>query len=217
MKKMITMLLAMFLVISVNAQTTGTSASSGLSGSGTVNYIPKFTAAKKVGNSVLFQNSNSEIGINRTALNSTFEIKQVVANAFMMRLFDINNNEKFTFYVDGHALFNSYLSVGGVQTTGYTYLRYGTNVLQTGDSRPLLNFQNSTGSYPFLLGIKNDSEIGLATSTGWAWYVDNVSKDMFVNGLKIFGQLNVQGIPTSPSGLPSGTIWNNNGVLNIVP
>lgn len=59
---------------------TGT-ASSGISGSGTTNYIPKFTAAGAVGNSVIYDDGTN-VGIGTTTPNGLLNVKSVAASAF---------------------------------------------------------------------------------------------------------------------------------------
>lgn len=69
MKKTILFLFAMFLMISANAQTAA-SAKSGIGGSGTVGYIPKFSAAKTLTNSSIFQ-TGSVVDVLGTKFTST--------------------------------------------------------------------------------------------------------------------------------------------------
>lgn len=53
---------------------------SGVGGSGSTNYIPRFTAASTLGNSVIYQ-SSSKIGIGTTAPNKKLHVYDVSANA----------------------------------------------------------------------------------------------------------------------------------------
>ena len=61
-----------------------------LDGSGTINYIPKFTATKTLGNSLLFD-SGTNIGIGTTSPANTLEIKQGTAGNSGLRFTNLNS------------------------------------------------------------------------------------------------------------------------------
>ena len=62
-----------------------------------------------------------------------------------------------------------------------------------------------------LLSIDNSTEIGNDLSN-----THNVTGSLSVTGSATFNILSITDLPTSPSGIPTGSIWNNGGALHIV-
>jgi hypothetical protein len=58
------------------ASTTDQSAISAISGSGTTNYIPRWTSSANLGNSVIFQSSAGKLGIGTTSPLATLDIRE---------------------------------------------------------------------------------------------------------------------------------------------
>jgi hypothetical protein len=98
--------------------------------------------------------------------------------------------------------FGSIVGGSGNTTSGlYSFIGGGfNNIINSGTTSAILagsgNTINSTGSTAFIVGANITADRSCTT---------------FVNNLSI------KNIPTSSSGLPSGSIWSNSGVLNIVP
>lgn len=170
MKKMITILLAMFLTISAISQTSTSKVNSGLTSAGTTSFIPIFANSKKLVNSKLHETSYSVV--NTGVFQTT-----------------------------------------GLSSVGYTDLYFGVNALQPSDARPQIRFQNSLGSFNFQIGIQNDYLFGIYSNAfnNWILQVDGNTGMLYVPKLTLYM------LPTSSVGLPSGTVWSNLGVLNIVP
>jgi hypothetical protein len=69
----------------------------------------------------------------------------------------------------------------------------------------------ASGMYSFVYGCNSiDNGNAFAYVFGENIVADRI-KTLFVNNISI------KNAPTSSAGLPSGSVWNNSGVLNIVP
>jgi hypothetical protein len=72
-------------------------------------------------------------------------------------------------------------------------------------------YNNATASYSSILGGSNNSTSTFANSHILGSYITSDRADTtFVQNLSI------KSIPTSAAGLPSGSVWSNGGILNIV-
>ena len=69
-----------------------------ISGTGTVNYIPKFTGSGTVGNSLIFDNgTNVGIGNNASATNESLELRTLSNTGFAMTRNALSNSVRFYF------------------------------------------------------------------------------------------------------------------------
>jgi len=81
-----------------------------------------------------------------------------------------------------------------------------------------------TNAYSLLINDLNDYTTGFTFTNRWAIYQDGASDNNYFKGKVIIGstntvgvsRLNVKDLPTSATGLATGDVWNNGGVLNIV-
>ena len=81
-----------------------------------------------------------------------------------------------------------------------------------------------TNAYSLLINDLNDYGTGFTFTNRWAIYQDGASDNNYFKGKVVIGstntvgvsRLNVKDLPTSASGLATGDVWNNGGVLNIV-
>src|SRR5690606_11233551 len=72
---------------------------SGVSGSGTTNYLPKWTSGSALGNSVIYENTNGNVGIGTTSPSKKFHVNgELLAsgglyfNAISKIYYDANSN-----------------------------------------------------------------------------------------------------------------------------
>jgi hypothetical protein len=78
--------------------------------------------------------------------------------------------------------------------------------------------------YGLVLNDSTEYSASLTATNRWAIYQDGASDNNYFKGKVVIGStntvgvspLNVKNLPTSATGLASGDIWNNGGVLNIV-
>jgi hypothetical protein len=105
-------------------------------------------------------------------------------------------------------------STGGVQFAGFT-----TNSA-TASPFIFVGYHGSTsptvGAIRFL-GFKHDGGTGRTALTGSeiiAGFAAGTGADVFQ--VKANGRINMSSLPTSPTGLSSGDLWNNLGMINIV-
>lgn len=97
---------------------------------------------------------------------------------------------------------------------GYSGILGGCgNLASGGYSSVLLGKANTaSGNYSNILGGKNNNTNSFSdTFIAGSNITANAACTTFVNKLAIMT------IPTSPAGLPSGSVWSNSGVLNIIP
>jgi hypothetical protein len=81
-----------------------------------------------------------------------------------------------------------------------------------------------TNAYSLLINDLNDYTTGFTFTNRWAIYQDGASDNNYFKGKVVIGstntvgssRLNVKDLPTSATGLATGDVWNNGGVLNIV-
>ena len=82
-----------------------------------------------------------------------------------------------------------------------------------------------TNAYSLLLNDLNDyGGTGFVFTNRWGIYQDGASDNNYFKGKVVIGStdtvgaspLNVKNLPTSATGLATGDIWNNGGVLNVV-
>jgi hypothetical protein len=138
--------------------------------------------------------------------------------------------------------FQSFLqNYGGNITNAYNYLTR-TNI---SNSLVANNTRNSTITNLYNLYIENNIGGNFATATvtnlyaiyiasnvgatgtitnRWGVYAPDVSMRHYFNGKLLIGtttagtsNVRISGLPTSSAGLVSGELWNNGGVVNIVP
>lgn len=80
----------------------------------------------------------------------------------------------------------------------------------TGSSTNFGTFSNVSGAYPAVTITGNfGHEFG--TSLGI------VANNFYSDGAKVMAPMNLKNLPTSCTGLATGTIWNNSNVLNVCP
>jgi hypothetical protein len=116
-------------------QSSSSGSGTGISGSGTTNYISKFTAASAIGDSQLFDNGSS-VGINNNTPTAKLDIKgiDILSTSFSLKITNSTPNDLFRVRNDGFVLvgestINSYLWTQGLGGTfgfsnenGYPYL-----------------------------------------------------------------------------------------------
>jgi hypothetical protein len=79
--------------------------------------------------------------------------------------------------------------------------------------------------YGLVLNDSAEYSATLTVTNRWAIYQDGASDNNYFKGKVVIGStntvgaspLNVKNLPTSSTGLASGDIWSNSGVLNVVP
>jgi hypothetical protein len=166
-----------------------------VTGTGTTNYLPKFTGASTIGNSQVIDNG-TEVGIGLTP-TAGFKL-------------DVNGTGRFsgtlTSEVTGaiNTIFNSTNASGG-----YISFRIsGTSIGYLGNSAQLgIGTLNA-------LELRADNNLFLTTTSGTLAITSggNVLIGTTTNGAS---RLRISGLPTSAAGLSSGDVYNLAGVLMI--
>jgi len=92
---------ATFVSNTLNIPTYTLSGLGGVSGSGTTNYIPKFTSSSAIGNSVIYE-SSSNIGIGTITPSAKLEVNgSLIAGGTNAKLFVDDNTQTISFYNNG--------------------------------------------------------------------------------------------------------------------
>jgi hypothetical protein len=185
-----------------------------LSGSGTTNYLAKFTAAGTVGDSGIYQDpsdnriviNNNYNGISRLQINNI----DSGANAKTLVIALTTGNRYLALLSHGQ---NATGSIAGLSNAGLQELQAGS------DSTALLI--NAAGAIPIVFSngsgiaermrITPDGNLILNATVNAGFRLD-------VNGsLRANTRVNFASLPTSSSGLVSGDLWRNGTVINIIP
>lgn len=194
-----------------------------VTGTMTAKYVPVALAKNKVGNSIIYNNGN-KVGIGTTTLPGYFNINHTNDGV------DLINCSS-----DGNVIFSARRS--NITTLANTHTFNGGGIADfifTGDTNPSLVFQTNGlgttltigGSVPRFLTTRPAMEIetpllGIGT---FASYSDIAGK-CHVKGdggttVALYveeGYIILKDLPTSTSGLITGTLWNNGGVLSVAP
>lgn len=145
-----------------------TTFNSKVGGSGTTNYIPKFTASGTIGNSVLYEDGVGRIGLGTAAPTSTFHIARAGANFNLETTSGVASLLKIS---STSASTDVSINSGGTVTTTNTNLTVNTGfrVYPSGNSQFLKGFAidgfvywNVTGNYVFA----TNEQYGVILGTG---------------------------------------------------
>jgi predicted RecA/RadA family phage recombinase len=198
-------------LLSTQAIPTGT-----LGGSGTINYIPKFTAASTIGNSSIFNNAIGDVGINddtpsyKLDVNGTFRvvngslfngIMYVEDNAIFYKDVTVNRdlfmNTSQSF--SGNGILTDYLKNTGIKF--YDSALGNMTIFNKATS-------SSFGSIIFSTGNNTGNANGLPTERMRISYEGNVSIN---NNLSVTGQTTLTNLGGNGNRM---VVTNNSGLLS---
>jgi hypothetical protein len=182
MRQLFVLSLALFcLAASAQSQSTSTPAlkdatdSASVKGSGTVNFIPKWTGTRSLGNSVLFQ-SGGNVGVGTTTPQSTLDVAGTTQTALQA---STSTTLDYNFAIQGHAYSttgNAYGVAGDTMTTGFGAGVAGAAWATSGtafggffqaaspDANGLFAYNSSTTGNPVALAAQIESANGAAGS-----------------------------------------------------
>jgi len=123
----------------------------GITGTGTTNYVPKFTSSSAIGNSIIYDDGASpyqRVGIATTSLDSRFLVKGIDNTSANTTIKAIDNSDNALFYVrnDGNLFVKSNL---GLNTAS-------PDLFSRGYAGPILGMTTSSGN----VGIEMNSASG---------------------------------------------------------
>lgn len=165
---------------SVGAQPVWDTIPASIGGSGTTNYIPKFTASGTIGNSVIYESSGS-IGINTTTPSSIFTISKAASNF----IFDLENASEPSFkiraYNHGTASAPGLAFTYGLyyNTTENTAIRFYRGGSATGG---FLTFTTNDGTEKVRIDVDGDVGINQNNPTEKLDVVGNIKLSGYVTG-----------------------------------
>jgi hypothetical protein len=159
-------------VLTSDASGVGTwqSAVGGIGGSGTTNYIPKFTGSTTLGNSAIYQ-SGSNVGIGTTSPNEQLEITgnlRLPATTATAGIIKVGGDR----FIHNYGYENTFVGVnaGNLTMTGYDNTANGTSALFS-NTAGYWNTANGTNAlYSNTTGYANTANGGYAlysNTTGW--------------------------------------------------
>ena len=169
-----------------------------ITGSGTTNYLAKFTAAGTVGNSQVFDNGTN-VGIGTTSPTQPLQLGEVSVISQDINSMYIGSNF-------GNGVLGKY-----IKSQYATQIHFDSaegditfKVAASGTAGAAITYLNT-------MQINSDGNVGINTSVNAGFKLD-------VNGsLRANTRVNFASLPTSSSGLVSGDLWRNGTVINIIP
>ena len=113
----------------------------------------------------------------------------ILQNSSNAPLLYVRNDGKV--YVNSAGGFSADVTMGidgtiqadAVRVKGYQQIRYGANVYNTGDSRPMIEWSNSTSNGVFLTGMKSDDAWGIfcAASGDWGFEINRNNRNIGIS------------------------------------
>jgi hypothetical protein len=217
-----------------------------VTGSGTTNYLAKFTAGGTVGNSQVFDNGTN-VGIGTTSPSAKLDVNgDIYSNTRILA--DIfggysGSDVRLTTNTGGTAnlLFQTANTERmRITSGGDIEIKKSDSRIRGGDASGRVILSNSdTSAYLIINGSSNGNSIALVTNQHIAFNVGasysermrifsdgkvgintsvNAGFRLDVNGsLRANTRVNFASLPTSSSGLVSGDLWRNGTVINIIP
>jgi hypothetical protein len=188
------------------------SLTSGITGSGTANYIPKWSGSSNLTNSILF-NSATGIGVNTTTPRAAFEVN---GYAYSGGFWTTDDSTGGGFYIGNLNTGESYSYISGIGSVGSTsYIAFHTYAEEAmrikangyvgiGVSNPAYQLEvggdiNITGSFR-INGVAIGGGSGTVTGTGTTNYIAKWSGSSAIGNSQIFDNGTNVGIGTaSPS------------------
>ena len=167
----------------INGTVIGGGGGSGISGSGSANMIPKWTASTSLSDSAIYDNGAYTIGIGTTSVSMPTDRRGLVirpngVNSGELLIQSSNNTNGTT---DGMAISNIYNDGAAIYQRANFHLRFGTNNLER-------------------MRLTEDGNLGINTT------------NQFGGGVKVIGIASCTTVPTTnPSG--GGVLYVENGVL----
>jgi hypothetical protein len=116
----------------------------GIGGSGTTNYIPKFTAATTIGNSVMYETAGGNIGIGTTSPNEQLEITEnlrLPATTATAGIIKVGADRFIHNYGSGNTFVGA--NAGNLSMTGYSNTANGSGALPSNTT----GYENTANGY----------------------------------------------------------------------
>jgi hypothetical protein len=188
-----------------------------ITGTGTTNYLPKFTGASALGNSIVSDNGTrvtidgdfrvalADANINLQGTSKSY-LLQIVDSDNRFRIYDNTANaERFTISAAGN------VGIGTAAPVSYT--GFSTLTLANGVNGGVLAVRNASGYGLNIYTTNSGGHIAAIDSTKALIFETNDTARLTI---KASGVINIANIPTSAVGLSAGDIWSNLGILTIV-
>lgn len=143
----------------------------GVTGSGTTNYVPKWTSSNVLGNSLIFDNGTN-VGINQSSPTARLHVVGTTsaAGAYALRVDDSSNSPLFCVQNDGTVGIGTISPVVKLQVEGLSYLNGGARITSVGIggywgglANEILTLQATTGN-PLILQYTEVGQVGIGTN-----------------------------------------------------
>lgn len=197
------------------------SLTSGITGSGTANYIPKWSGSSNLTNSILF-NSATGIGVNTTTPRAAFEVN---GYAYSGGFWTTDDSTGGGFYIGNLNTGESYSYISGIGSVGSTsYIAFHTYAEEAmrikangyvgiGVSNPAYQLEvggdiNITGSFR-INGVAIGGGSGTVTGTGTTNYIAKWSGSSAIGNSQIFDNGTNVGIGTASPSAPLTVLSDN--------
>jgi hypothetical protein len=148
-----------------------------ITGSGTTNYLPKFSGTTTVNSSMVYQTTTSQIGIGTTVPTGVLEIKNICQTTGLPALVLTNDNPCLTGSTGDLIIGRLYNSTLGTYSTRYIVTKLGLmgvnvaaptsqlEVQSSGSSTNIALFKNNSGTATFSVLNSGNTGIGTASPT----------------------------------------------------
>jgi hypothetical protein len=161
-----------------------------VTGTGTTNYLPKFTGTTTIGNSNLINDSSGNLGlaVSPSAWSSGKKAYQTLTSSF------VGDSGRLEIWFNGYFDGDGEKYIGNGFSTLYTQL---------------------SGNHIWSTAPNNTSGAGAAISYTQAMTLTSGGNLLIGTGTNGLSRLRIVGLPTSSAGLSSGDVYNLAGVLMI--
>lgn len=174
-------------------QTSQGGGTSGIGGSGTTNYVSKFTAASTIGDSQIFDNGTN-VGINNNIPSAKLDILgiDVLGTTYSLKINDSVPNNLFSVRNDG------FVFLGSSVKDSYLWLQSAGGVLGLSNENGFANIRTTSTKLFFANGSAGGNAFAQINPSNGNWLLGNPSTNVFGANLTDT-KLYIQGVDATAS------------------
>jgi hypothetical protein len=174
-------------------QSSSSGSGTSISGSGTTNFISKFTAVSAIGDSQLFDNGTN-VGINNISPTAKLDILGIdaLSTTYSLKINDSAPNNLLSVRNDG------FVFVGSSVKDSYLWLQSAGGVLGLSNENGFASFYSSTSKLFFANGSTGGNAFTQINPTNGNWLLGNPSTNVYSTNLTNI-KLYLQGVDATSS------------------